>query len=60
VRALGTPIRLASSRARIERAGPLLGEHTREVLAEAGCDADETGRLISSGAAQESVAGARS
>ena len=60
VRALGTPIRLASSRPRIERAGPLLGEHTREVLAEAGCDPDETGRLISSGVAQEAVAAARS
>ncbi|HEU5286835.1 MAG TPA: CoA transferase, partial [Candidatus Limnocylindria bacterium] len=33
VRALGTPIRLASTRVGPERAGPLLGEHTREVLA---------------------------
>jgi crotonobetainyl-CoA:carnitine CoA-transferase CaiB-like acyl-CoA transferase len=59
VRALGTPLRFGSSRARIERAGPLLGEHTREVLAEAGCDPDETQRLLSSGAAHEAVAGAR-
>ena len=48
VRAIGTPVRLGSGRARIERAGPLLGEHTREVLAEAGCDAE---RLIADGVA---------
>ena len=39
VRALGTPLRLESSPPRFERAGPLLGEHTREVLAEWGADA---------------------
>jgi crotonobetainyl-CoA:carnitine CoA-transferase CaiB-like acyl-CoA transferase len=58
VRALGTPLRFGSSRARIERGGPLLGEHTREVLAEAGCLPDEIARLVSSGVAQEAVAGA--
>lgn len=51
VRALGTPLRFGSTRADIRRAGPLLGEHTRDVLAEAGCAADEAERLISSGAA---------
>ncbi len=52
VRALGTPLRLPSSPLRIERAGPLLGEHTREVLVEAGCTAAEIDTLVSSGAAR--------
>jgi crotonobetainyl-CoA:carnitine CoA-transferase CaiB-like acyl-CoA transferase len=52
VRALGTPLRFGSGQARIERAGPLLGEHTREVLAEAGCDEPEIARLIGAGAAK--------
>ena len=54
VRALGTPLRLASSPPRIERAGPLLGEHTRAVLAEAGCAAEEIDALFASGAASSS------
>jgi formyl-CoA transferase len=45
VRALGSPLRLASSPAP-RRAGPLLGEHTRAVLAEAGCSEDEVRRLL--------------
>ena len=52
VRALGTPIRLTSTRVGPERAGPLLGEHTREVLAEIGHSADEIDRLIGDGAAR--------
>ena len=46
VRALGTPLRFASSPASIERAGPLLGEHTRGVLAEAAYDDVEIERLL--------------
>ena len=46
VRALGTPLRFASSPATIERAGPLLGEHTRGVLAEVAYDDDEIERLL--------------
>ena len=46
VRALGTPLRFASSPASIERAGPLLGEHTRGVLAEAAYDDAEIQRLL--------------
>jgi formyl-CoA transferase len=60
VRALGTPVRFGSSRARIQRGGPLLGEHTREILAEAGCTEEEITRLVAAGAAHEAVAGARS
>jgi len=48
LRALGTPLRFESSRARIERAGPRLGEHTREILAEAGYDQREIDRLLAS------------
>lgn len=52
LRALGTPLRFERSRARFERAGPLLGEHTREVLAEAGHSPDEVERLIADGTAR--------
>jgi formyl-CoA transferase len=58
VRALGTPIRFGSSRAKIERGGPLLGEHTREVLAEAGLAPDAIAGLVATGAAQEALSGA--
>jgi formyl-CoA transferase len=34
VRATGSPIRFSRTPVRLERAGPLLGEHTREVLEE--------------------------
>ena len=53
LRALGTPLRFESSRARIERAGPRLGEHTREILAEAGYDQREIDRLLASRVASE-------
>lgn len=59
VRALGTPLRFESSPPSFERAGPLLGEHTRAVLAEAGCDEAEIARLVSAGiATTPSVEGA--
>ncbi len=51
VRALGTPIRLGSTRLGPSRAGPLLGEHTREVLAEIGRSAEDIDRLIGDGVA---------
>ncbi len=51
VRALGTPLRFETTRIAIERAGPLLGEHTRAVLAEAGCLPAEITRLIDDGVA---------
>jgi len=40
----------------IRRHAPLLGENTREVLAEAGYDADAIERLLAKGAARESAA----
>ncbi|HEV8229437.1 MAG TPA: CoA transferase [Candidatus Limnocylindria bacterium] len=50
VRALGTPLRLRSSPARIERAGPLLGEHSEEVLREIGRSEDQVRALLARGA----------
>ena len=51
VRALGSPLRFDERPAVIERAGPLLGEHTREVLAENGWDERRISALVASGAA---------
>jgi formyl-CoA transferase len=51
VRALGSPIRFDARATAIARAGPLLGEHTRAVLSEAGLPAAEIASLIASGAA---------
>jgi crotonobetainyl-CoA:carnitine CoA-transferase CaiB-like acyl-CoA transferase len=36
VRATGSPVRLSATPTQVERAGPLLGEHTAELLAELG------------------------
>ncbi len=45
VKAVGSPVRLSRTPLRLERAGPLLGEHTREILEELGVpDADELER----------------
>jgi crotonobetainyl-CoA:carnitine CoA-transferase CaiB-like acyl-CoA transferase len=40
----------------VRRHAPLLGENTREVLAETGCSAEEIARLIEAGAACEAAA----
>jgi crotonobetainyl-CoA:carnitine CoA-transferase CaiB-like acyl-CoA transferase len=51
VRLLGVPVKLSRTPADPARApGPGLGEHTREVLAEAGFDAAEVDALLASGA----------
>jgi len=49
VRALGTPLRLRSSPTRIERAGPLLGEHTAEVLREIGHSDEDVRGFVARG-----------
>ena len=49
VRALGTPLRLRSSPARLERAGPLLGEHSAEVLREIGHSEAEVRAFVARG-----------
>ena len=38
VRALGIPVKLSATPGRVRRPAPLLGEHTEEVLREAGVD----------------------
>jgi crotonobetainyl-CoA:carnitine CoA-transferase CaiB-like acyl-CoA transferase len=50
-RALGLPIKLSASPGRVARPAPLLGQHTREVLAEFGFSASEIDALVHSGAA---------
>lgn len=49
--ALGLPIKLSATPGGVERAAPLLGEHTREVLAQYGFSAGEIEDLIQAGAA---------
>jgi len=50
-RALGLPIKLSATPGRVSRAAPLLGQHTREVLAEYGFANSEIEALIGAGAA---------
>ena len=50
-RALGLPIKLSASPGKVARPAPLLGQHTREVLAEFGFAASEIEALLQSGAA---------
>ncbi|MDA0702927.1 MAG: CoA transferase [Proteobacteria bacterium] len=49
VEALGPPVKLSATPANLRRPAPLLGEHTREVLAEAGYDEAEIEALIAAG-----------
>ena len=51
VRQLGSPMRLSRTPPVRGAAGPLLGEHTREVLAGAGLDEATVNRLLADGAA---------
>jgi len=50
-RALGLPIKLSASPGGVTRPAPLLGQHTREVLAEFGFSASEIQALVDTGAA---------
>ena len=54
VRALGCPIKLSETPARVSRAAPLYGQHTREVLEEYGLTTAEIDVLVRSGAAIQS------
>jgi alpha-methylacyl-CoA racemase len=51
LRTLASPVRLSETPASVRRAAPALGEHTDEVLSEAGFSADEIEGLRRSGAA---------
>jgi crotonobetainyl-CoA:carnitine CoA-transferase CaiB-like acyl-CoA transferase len=50
VKALGHPIKFSETKAQVSRAAPLLGEHTREVLADLGYGSDQIAALIREGA----------
>ncbi len=49
IRAVGSPIRLSRTPVRLDRAGPVLGEHTAEILAELGLSETEIAELAASG-----------
>jgi alpha-methylacyl-CoA racemase len=51
VRLLGVPIKLLRTEGDPTRPAPALGEHTAEVLSEAGFSEDDVGSLLESGAA---------
>jgi crotonobetainyl-CoA:carnitine CoA-transferase CaiB-like acyl-CoA transferase len=49
VKQIGSPMRLSETPAQIERAGPLLGEHSAEVLEQIGYSNEEIGALAQAG-----------
>ena len=49
VKQIGSPMRLSDTPTRMTRAGPLLGEHSAEVLSELGYSQEEIRRLASDG-----------
>ena len=59
VKTIGHPVHYTSTPAEIVRGAPILGEHTVEVLAEHGYDADEIDRLVADGCAIAAPAEAR-
>ena len=52
VRQLGFPVKFSRTPASVHRPAPALGEHTEELLAEAGLSTDEIAALVESGAAK--------
>jgi formyl-CoA transferase len=50
LRTLGTPIKMSATPLNPKRRGPMLGEHTDQVLADAGYSSDEIEQLRSAGA----------
>jgi crotonobetainyl-CoA:carnitine CoA-transferase CaiB-like acyl-CoA transferase len=50
-RAIGCPVKFSDTPAQIRRPAPVFGQHTREVLTEAGLDDAEINALLESGAA---------
>jgi crotonobetainyl-CoA:carnitine CoA-transferase CaiB-like acyl-CoA transferase len=54
-KALGCPVHLSRTPARVERPAPRLGEHTREVLREYGYADAEIDQLVASGVLVEAA-----
>jgi crotonobetainyl-CoA:carnitine CoA-transferase CaiB-like acyl-CoA transferase len=52
-RAIGCPVHLSMTPARVDRPAPLFGEHTREVLSESGFEAAEIDELLREGVVAE-------
>ncbi|WP_113912939.1 CaiB/BaiF CoA transferase family protein [Roseovarius dicentrarchi] len=50
VQTIGHPVKYSRTPASIHRPAPLLGQHTRQVLADLGCDAAQIAALIAEGA----------
>jgi crotonobetainyl-CoA:carnitine CoA-transferase CaiB-like acyl-CoA transferase len=46
---IGIPVKLSATPGQIRRRGPGLGEHSRQVLLEAGLAEDEIDRLVAEG-----------
>ncbi|HET9823503.1 MAG TPA: CoA transferase [Burkholderiaceae bacterium] len=57
-RSIGCPVHLSATPPRVDRAAPLLGQHTREVLREYGFDEAEIDALLGEGVVAETAAGA--
>ena len=56
MRALGCPVHFSATPAAVRRAAPLLGEHTREVLADSGYGQDEIDAFVAAGVVATSAA----
>jgi len=50
VKTLGLPVKFSATPGGVTRTAPLLGEHTHQVLAEAGYQRDDIDRLVEEGA----------
>jgi alpha-methylacyl-CoA racemase len=58
VQGLGMPVKLSRTPGRVRRGGPALGEHTEEVLREAGLSDGEIAELLEAGAVAASAGSA--